>query len=120
VARPKENDKWRTPQLWPSACSSRRPRLCLRKQAIDARDASLSSGQRGADTWDRFTAKNFTAVTPNGAIQTRAEQLAALKSMPAPAGAPPAVLKEQVDVYGMRPSVDFSVQLTSHGRSRCG
>jgi len=68
--------------------------------AGDERDGSLSSGQRAADTWDRLTAKDFTAVNLNGELQTKAEQLIALKSMPAPAGPPPPPLKEQINVYG--------------------
>ncbi len=49
-------------------------------------------------TWTRLTADEFTVVVPEGALQTKAERVAAMKlERPEPVHA---VEREQIQVYG--------------------
>ena len=46
--------------------------------AMDARDEAVAKAD--AATWDRLTAEDFTVVTPDGRLMTKAERLAQLKT----------------------------------------
>jgi hypothetical protein len=48
------------------------------KQAMSARD--LAVAKVDAATWDRLTTENFTVVTANGTLLTKAQRLAEFKS----------------------------------------
>jgi hypothetical protein len=66
------------------------------QEAIRARDEATAKAD--AATWDRLTTDDFTVVTPDGTLMTKAERLAQLKTQKAVT--PVAVQHEQIKRYG--------------------
>ena len=84
------------------------PLLCLLPTGVAAQvPAELRDAMRARDlavakadvaTWDRLTTQNFTVVTPDGTMLTKAERLAQLKQQKPDTLR--SVLQEQVTRYG--------------------
>lgn len=66
------------------------------RQAMRARDLAVAKAD--AATWDRLTTEDFTVVTPDGTLLTKAERLALLKQEKPDTLRP--VLQEVVRRYG--------------------
>ena len=50
------------------------------RRAVEAREAALAAGD--SETWARFTTDDFMRVETDGAVTTKAEQMARLKARP--------------------------------------
>jgi hypothetical protein len=66
------------------------------REAMRARDLAVAKAD--AATWDRLTTEDFTVVTPDGTLLTKAERLAQLKQQKPDSLRP--VLQEVVKRYG--------------------
>jgi hypothetical protein len=67
------------------------------RQAIDERQKAIQGAD--ATAWSRLNSDDFSAVSPEGVLQTKAERLALLKQQK-PNPAPATRQQEQVKVYG--------------------